>query len=225
VIQNRGLSRRKDTRASDENTPDDSAEIMAEWEDITQEILNENAPDNTPEILTADSDNWLYFFQEQKDEPKIQFARRFVIIKSDGTATNDFFENYGENPGNGTESIPLFVHNGEVYYIVENAGNLGVLHQDLAARTVSGDFSPYDDGVTFEIPSDEIIARTQAAVDVFSDMLPDFNNNFGKYVKIAVRIANDGEYYARSLYSMTSKAVSNYVKDGKILPLNKPQEI
>ena len=35
----------------------------------------------------------------------------------------------------------------------------------------------------------------------------EFIKVFGKYLKLAVRIANDGEYYARSLYSITSKRV------------------
>ena len=44
---------------------------------------------------------------------------------------------------------------------------------------------------------------------------------FGKYIKVAVRIANDGEYYARSLYEINSKRVANFVKDGMLFPVDK----
>jgi hypothetical protein len=54
-----------------------------------------------------------------------------------------------------------------------------------------------------------------------SDNSVEFIKAFGKHVKVAVRIAHDGEYYARSLYSITSKRVSNFVADGKLFPLDK----
>jgi hypothetical protein len=57
-----------------------------------------------------------------------------------------------------------------------------------------------------------------------SDGSVEFIKSFGKYIKVAVRIANDGEYYVRSLYSITPKRLEEWVKDGKLLPLDKPKE-
>jgi hypothetical protein len=57
-----------------------------------------------------------------------------------------------------------------------------------------------------------------------SDGSIEFIKSFGKHIKVAVRIANDGEYYVRSLYSITPKRLEEWVKDGKLLPLDKPKE-
>jgi hypothetical protein len=47
----------------------------------------------------------------------------------------------------------------------------------------------------------------------------DFVKNFGKHIKLAVRIAGDGEYYARSLYFIETNRVENLVKKGELKPL------
>jgi hypothetical protein len=52
-----------------------------------------------------------------------------------------------------------------------------------------------------------------------SDGSIQFIKSFGKYVKVAVRVADSGEFYVRSLYSMTDKAVFGYIENGKILPV------
>jgi len=52
----------------------------------------------------------------------------------------------------------------------------------------------------------------------------EFVKQFGKHIKLAIRIANDGEYYARSLYMITSKRVANFIKDGKLLPIDKDEK-
>ena len=48
---------------------------------------------------------------------------------------------------------------------------------------------------------------------------------FGKYVKIAVRIANDGEYYARSLYAISSKRIKNFLENGMLFPVDKKKNL
>jgi len=53
----------------------------------------------------------------------------------------------------------------------------------------------------------------------------EFIKVFGKYLKLAVRIANDGEYYARSLYTIASKRVANFVSTGKLVPIDKNKNI
>lgn len=39
---------------------------------------------------------------------------------------------------------------------------------------------------------------------------------FNKHVKLAIRIANDGEYYARSLYEVGESRVKNSLKKGQL---------
>jgi hypothetical protein len=44
---------------------------------------------------------------------------------------------------------------------------------------------------------------------------------FGKHVKIAVRIAGDGEYYVRSLHYVELNRIENLIKKGELKPLTK----
>jgi hypothetical protein len=44
---------------------------------------------------------------------------------------------------------------------------------------------------------------------------------FSVHVKLAVRIANDDKYYARSLYEVGKSRVENSVKRGQLKPLTK----
>ena len=39
---------------------------------------------------------------------------------------------------------------------------------------------------------------------------------FSNYVKVAVRIANDGEYYARSIYEVGKSRIDNSLKSGQL---------
>ena len=45
---------------------------------------------------------------------------------------------------------------------------------------------------------------------------------FSKYIKVAVRIANDGDYYIRSLYEVGKSRIDNSLKNGQLKPLTKP---
>ena len=47
----------------------------------------------------------------------------------------------------------------------------------------------------------------------------EYVKSYGKHVKLAVRIAGDGNYYARSLYFIESKRVENLLKKGDLKPL------
>ena len=55
-----------------------------------------------------------------------------------------------------------------------------------------------------------------------SDGSLEFIKVFSKYIKIAVRIANDGEYYIRSMYEVGKSRVENSVKTGQLKLLTKP---
>jgi hypothetical protein len=49
--------------------------------------------------------------------------------------------------------------------------------------------------------------------------------HYGKYIKLAVRIAGDGEYYARSLYSIRERIVKKLISDGELKTVDKtPKE-
>jgi len=45
---------------------------------------------------------------------------------------------------------------------------------------------------------------------------------FSRYIKIAVRIANDGDYYVRSIYEVGKSRVDNSLKNGQLKILTKP---
>ena len=153
------------------------------------------------EKLTLDSDNWEHFFQEQKDDRAVQFARRFVIAKTDDNVTTGFFDDYGSNA---TGNL-FFLHDKRVYYIAENEKNnsIGVIHEDLVLG--DSDFSFHRMDVKTEIPSDYVIARTQTALDLFKDLLPDYNGtvvsadifNSAETVDSAMAMFNQSRYTVR----------------------------
>jgi hypothetical protein len=49
----------------------------------------------------------------------------------------------------------------------------------------------------------------------------EYIKSFGNYIKLAVRIAGDGKYYARSLYFIETNRVENLVKKGELKKLTK----
>ena len=48
----------------------------------------------------------------------------------------------------------------------------------------------------------------------------EFIKKYGKHLKLAVRIANDGEYYARTLYTISTKRVENFVRSNTLIPID-----
>jgi len=49
----------------------------------------------------------------------------------------------------------------------------------------------------------------------------EFIKELSKNVKVAVRIAGDGDFYARSLYEIHANRVSNFIKDRKLFVIDK----
>ena len=49
----------------------------------------------------------------------------------------------------------------------------------------------------------------------------EYIKSFGKYLKLAVRVAGDGNYYARSLYFIDANRVKNLIKKGELKLLTK----
>ena len=51
----------------------------------------------------------------------------------------------------------------------------------------------------------------------------EYIKSLGKYIKLAVRIAGDEKYYARSLYYIETNRVENLLKKGQLKPLTNKQ--
>ena len=49
----------------------------------------------------------------------------------------------------------------------------------------------------------------------------EYVKSFGKFIKLAVRVAGDNKYYVRSLYFIESNRVENLIKKGELKPLTK----
>jgi hypothetical protein len=49
----------------------------------------------------------------------------------------------------------------------------------------------------------------------------EYIKEYGKYLKVAVRIAGDGAYYARTLYFIETNRIENLLKKGKLKRLTK----
>jgi len=47
----------------------------------------------------------------------------------------------------------------------------------------------------------------------------EYIKTFGKHLKLAVRVAGDGKYYARSLYFIETDRVENLVRKGELKAL------
>ena len=51
---------------------------------------------------------------------------------------------------------------------------------------------------------------------VITNKIYEYIKSFGKYIKLAVRVAGDGCYYMRSLYFINANRVENLVKKGEM---------
>ena len=49
----------------------------------------------------------------------------------------------------------------------------------------------------------------------------EYIKSFSKYVKLAIRVAGDGNYYARSLYFIETNRIENLIKKGELKELTK----
>ncbi|MCL2109897.1 MAG: PBECR2 nuclease fold domain-containing protein [Oscillospiraceae bacterium] len=53
----------------------------------------------------------------------------------------------------------------------------------------------------------------------------EYVKHLSKYIKIAVRIAGDGEYYVRSLYTVRDRITKKLIEDGKLKPIDKKKNL
>ncbi|MCL2589174.1 MAG: hypothetical protein FWD84_07170 [Oscillospiraceae bacterium] len=113
-----------------------------------------------------------------------QFSDRFIMARTGDAVPEGFSEAFDAYDFFG-ERFPFFVFEGATYFLFETESplvgsdeahtNLAVLREDLLFGEVSTDFSRARPDVEIEIPSAAVLARTQAAVGLFSDLLSDFN--------------------------------------------------
>ena len=146
-----------------------------------------NGGTDIPDRLTLESDNWPDFFQSHSNEEIVQFARSFAVVATDDTLTYDCLGHFeiidvGGQIG-GMETLFLFMLRDDGYFaFVYNQGDdvdrLNIHRMDLMLDDTGEamNFWHLSPNVSIKIPDDDIIERTQIAVDAFSGMLPNYNH-------------------------------------------------
>ena len=102
-----------------------------------------------------------------------------------------------------TEKTPIYV---------------GVTNISHMAKEHSYEFNRFYDRLPLIISTADYVRLKQDNGSI------EYIKSFGKYVKLAIRVAGDGNYYARSLYFIETNRVENLVKKGELKKLTRPQE-
>jgi hypothetical protein len=102
-----------------------------------------------------------------------------------------------------TEKTPIYV---------------GVTNIAHMAKEHSYEFNRFYDRIPLIISTADYVRLKQ------DDGSIEYIKSFGKYIKLAIRVAGDGNYYARSLFFIETNRVENLVKKGELKKLTKPQE-
>jgi len=90
---------------------------------------------------------------------------------------------------------------------------IGVTNIAHMANDHSFEFNRFYDRIPFIIKTADYVRLKK------DDNSIEYVKSFGKYVKLAVRVAGDGNYYARSLYYIEKNRVENLVKKSELKPL------
>ena len=99
-----------------------------------------------------------------------------------------------------SESVPIYV------------GTTNIAHM---AKDHSYEFNRFYDRIPFIISNADYVRLKE------DDGSIEYIKSFGKYVKLAVRIAGDGNYYARSLFFIETNRVENLIQKGELKKLTK----
>jgi len=99
-----------------------------------------------------------------------------------------------------SESTPIYV---------------GVTNIAHMAREHNYEFNRFYDRIPFIISNADYVRLKK------DDGSIEYIKSFGNYIKLAVRVAGDGKYYARSLYFIETNRVENLVKKGELKKLTK----
>ena len=92
---------------------------------------------------------------------------------------------------------------------------IGVTNIAHMAKEHSYEFNRFYDRIPFIISTADYVRLKE------DDGSIEYIKSFGKYVKLAVRIAGDGYYYARSLYQIHDKIIKRLIKNGELKILTK----
>ena len=92
---------------------------------------------------------------------------------------------------------------------------VGVTNIAHMAKEHSYEFNRFYDRIPLIISTADYVRLKQ------DDGSIEYIKSFGKYVKLAIRVAGDGNYYARSLYIVRDRIVKRLIKDGELKPLTK----
>ena len=92
---------------------------------------------------------------------------------------------------------------------------VGVTNIAHMAREHNYEFNRFYDRIPFIISNADYVRLKK------DDGSIEYIKSFGNYIKLAVRVAGDGKYYARSLYFIETNRVENLVKKGELKKLTK----
>ena len=99
-----------------------------------------------------------------------------------------------------SEKVPIYV---------------GVSNIAHMAKEHSYEFNRFYDKISFIISTADYVRLKK------NDGSIEYIKSLGKYIKLAVRVAGDGNYYARSLYFVETDRVENLVEKGELKLLTK----
>jgi len=97
-----------------------------------------------------------------------------------------------------TEAVPIYI---------------GVTNIAHMAREHSYEFNHFYEKIPLIISTADYVRLKK------DDGSIEYVKSFGKYVKLAVRIAGDGKFYTRSLYRVRDNVVKRMVKNKTLKPL------
>jgi len=99
-----------------------------------------------------------------------------------------------------SESVPIYI---------------GVTNIAHMAKEHSYEFNRFYDKIPQIISTADYVRLKQ------DDGSIEYIKSFGKYIKLAIRIAGDGRYYARSLYHVRNRIIERLIKNGELKRLTK----
>jgi uncharacterized protein (UPF0254 family) len=114
----------------------------------------------------------------------------------------------GEFTAEVIEKLNLDITIGSGIYI----GTSNILHM---SRKHPYEFDNFFDKIPLIISSADYVRRRN------NDGTIEYIKLFGKHLKLAIRIAGDGEYYTRSLYFVETNRIENLLKKGELKRLTK----
>lgn len=78
------------------------------------------------------------------------------------------------------------------------------------------DFDAYGDDIPLIISSPDFIALNNK--DNSIEYVKSYVTQYNEHVKLAVRVSNNGSFFARSLYALNNQRVSDYIEKGTLVP-------